>query len=133
MCGSATVDVDMLYRHTEYGAGVDRTAPYIAAFWRVLRSFTNRQRLRFVKFAWGQERLPTTDRGFEAGNVRMLVKAWPRKPPGSPPTDTYLPLADTCFFNIALPPYSSEAIMRKQLLAAISADWGLDGDEVQGH
>lgn len=127
VCGSAKVDVDMLRRHTEYGTDVDRTAAYIRNFWSVLRSFSHQQRLRFVRFAWGQERLPSTDRDFQEGNVRMLIKAWPQRNCSSP-IDTYLPLADTCFFNIALPPYSSEEVMRRQLLTAISGDWGLDGD-----
>ena len=96
-----------------------------------------KNKARGLKHIAGTPRKMAPTRGETERNQTLLgpavLKAWPRKPPGSPPTDTYLPLADTCFFNIALPPYSSEAVMRKQLLAAISADWGLDGDEVQGH
>jgi hypothetical protein len=36
--------------------------------------------------------------------------------------------ADTCFFNVELPRYSSLEVMRKQLTLCISIASGLDGD-----
>lgn len=36
--------------------------------------------------------------------------------------DKYLPRADTCFFNLELPNYSSKEVLKKQLLLAISFD-----------
>ena len=34
-------------------------------------------------------------------------------------TDAMLPIAHTCFFQIELPPYSSDEVMRQRLLTAI--------------
>jgi len=36
--------------------------------------------------------------------------------------DQALPKADTCFFNIDLPDYSSKAIMREKILLAVNLD-----------
>mgnify|MGYP003907706613 CR=1 FL=1 len=36
--------------------------------------------------------------------------------------DQRLPKADTCFFNFELPSYSSKAVMKRQILFAISFD-----------
>ena len=45
--------------------------------------------------------------------------------------DDALPHADTCFFNVEIPAYSSDAVMKSRLLTAISADWGMGGDQQQ--
>jgi hypothetical protein len=44
--------------------------------------------------------------------------------------DMRLPTADVCFFNLELPNYSSEHVLKKQLLKAITFGGGLDADEV---
>lgn len=36
--------------------------------------------------------------------------------------DQALPRADTCFFNIELPDYSTKAIMREKILLAVNLD-----------
>lgn len=36
--------------------------------------------------------------------------------------DLALPKADTCFFNIELPDYSTQAIMKEKLLLAVNLD-----------
>ena len=132
VAGSPDVDVDMLARHTQYAGGATATSPHIKAFWRVLREdFTPEQRRRFVKFAWGQSRLPPSDAAWEAGGLRLLIKS-----PASASRargrniDGRLPRADTCFFNVELPPYSSYEVMRRQLNVVVSLDAGLDGDVV---
>lgn len=52
--------------------------------------------------------------------------------PSDASVDQLLPKADTCFFNIMLPAYSSLDVMRARLTAIVSMDvWGMDGDEVE--
>jgi hypothetical protein len=63
LCGRPLVDVKLLRRHTQY-SGVDAEAPHIAWFWTVLEELDQPQRRQFVKFAYAQERLPTTDAEF---------------------------------------------------------------------
>lgn len=43
--------------------------------------------------------------------------------------DRAFPQADTCFFHLWLPPYSSRAVMERMLLYVITQDCGLDADE----
>ena len=114
VCGEATIDVDLLQRHTKY-SGVESSAPHIRYFWNVLRSFDEKDRRKFVRFAWAQDRLPANDKEFEKSHTRMLIKSAPYSQP-----DKALPRADTCFFNIEIPAYTSEEVMRKQLHFAIS-------------
>lgn len=75
LCGSRDIDIDLLRRHTEYSGGVDENSPHIKFMWKVLEDFTQEQRRRFVEFAYAQERLPSSDAGFDAyPKIRMLIK-----------------------------------------------------------
>ena len=47
--------------------------------------------------------------------------------------DGALPRADTCFFNLELPLYSSAAVLKDRLLTAIRSDVdSLDADRLEG-
>lgn len=106
-----------LQRHTEY-SGVSPTSPHIIYFWQVLQSFDQEQRRAFVRFAWAQERLPTDDLAFTRRNTRMLIKPYT----GTANPDKAFPKADTCFFNLMLPEYTTPNTLRTQLLTAIYTD-----------
>ena len=86
----------------------------------------NPLRRRFIKFAWGQKRIPSSDREWNEKGARLLLKASTKS--GNP--DMLLPTADTCFFNVELPKYSSFEVMKHQLDIALSSDWGLGGDDI---
>lgn len=43
--------------------------------------------------------------------------------------DNSLPKTYTCFFNLELPNYSSQAILKQKFLIAINMCEGLDGDD----
>ena len=93
--------------HTIY-EGWSENHPVVQRFWRVIRDFSNKDRSQFLRFAWGRSRLPKSN-------------PWPRpfKLKYSEAGDEMLPIAHTCFFQLELPQYSSDAIMRKRLLVAI--------------
>lgn len=42
--------------------------------------------------------------------------------------DLHLPKAQTCFFSMSLPPYSSKEIMREKILYAIKNSPNMDAD-----
>lgn len=47
--------------------------------------------------------------------------------------DLALPKADTCFFNIELPDYSTKAIMKQRILLAVNLDSvSINADENNG-
>ena len=93
-CGSATIDVALLQRHTEYSGGLSESAPHIAWFWRALREMTDAQRRQFVAFAYAQERLPADDAAFNSfPSTRMLLK--PGRLVEGADIDHQLPHSDT--------------------------------------
>eukprot|EP00455_Lapot_gusevi_P006094 TRINITY_DN125_c0_g1_i7.p1 TRINITY_DN125_c0_g1~~TRINITY_DN125_c0_g1_i7.p1 ORF type:complete len:540 (-),score=231.22 TRINITY_DN125_c0_g1_i7:115-1734(-) len=129
VCGRPTVDLDLLRRHTQY-SGVTPDAPHILYFWRVLQSFNQENRRRFIRFAWAQERLPADDQEFRLSHTRLLIKA---SVAGGDP-DTRFPKADTCFFNVELPAYSSEEILRSRLIYAMqTTSMNADDEAVDLH
>jgi len=129
VCGDKDINLELLKRHTEYGGGLTASSPRVINLWTVLADFTQHQRRRFVKFAYAQERLPTSDAGFHAyPRIRMLIK--PSKPPKAGGSqDAMLPHADTCFFNVELPDYSSLEVMRERLTTLVEMEWGMSGDD----
>ena len=107
-------------RHTIYSGGFTEDCEVIKNFWDVLNSLQESQKLMFVKFCWGQERLPANDKEFEKiQTTRFMVKMM-NSSTGNP--DDPLPKADTCFFNLEIPNYSSAEIMREKILIAITTD-----------
>ena len=74
-----------------------------------MKELTNKDRALFLRFTWGRSRLP------------KVTNEWPRpfKLCHKENSDEMLPVAHTCFFQLDLPEYSSDAIMRERLLVAI--------------
>eukprot|EP01097_Dermamoeba_algensis_P004685 TRINITY_DN3023_c0_g1_i1.p1 TRINITY_DN3023_c0_g1~~TRINITY_DN3023_c0_g1_i1.p1 ORF type:complete len:103 (-),score=31.78 TRINITY_DN3023_c0_g1_i1:209-517(-) len=75
-----------------------------------------------------RERLPSDDQEFFRTRTRMLVKPFSGK--GNP--NHSFPKADTCFFNIMLPEYTSQTVLREKLLFAINNTDSMDADQPQG-
>jgi hypothetical protein len=126
-CGRPHIDVALLRRHTEY-SGLTGEEPYVQWLWEILTEFSQPLRRKFIHFVWARERLPRSDRAFKSASgrvIRMMVKAGTHVV-GNP--DLFLPKSDTCFFNLQLPAYTSLAVMRKQLVTAITYSSGMDGD-----
>lgn len=117
--GKRYVDHELLSRHTEYGAGLSATDQVVTWFWEILGEMPQEQRRMFIQFCYAQSTIPANDEEFERRMVRFQIKPAPR---GAGNPDQRLPKADTCFFNFELPKYSSKAIMKRQILYAVSAD-----------
>ena len=130
VCGKPYIDLDLLKRHTEY-SNVSADAAHIKFFWQVLEEWNQEDLRKFIKFAWAQERLPSSDEGFQRGShkVRMLIKNVVLDNKQNP--DHRFPKADTCFFNLELPPYSSVKIMREKLNIVINMSGAIDADDRQ--
>ncbi|KRX01353.1 HECT-domain-containing protein [Pseudocohnilembus persalinus] len=130
VCGKKDVDLQLLKRHTNYSGDLNENSQLVNYFWEGLEEFTNEQRLRFVKFCWGQERLPNNDIEFERNQIRFMLKPSMNKNQNQKIQDQLLPKADTCFFNLELPNYSSKEILKQRLLIAISfGSDAIDGDQ----
>jgi len=115
--GQPFIDIALLKRHTQYSQ-IEATSPVVLHFWEVLNEFDQKMRRKFVRFAWAQERLPADDAEFARSGTRMLIKPYQ----GSSNPDNAFIKADTCFFNVSIPNYSSKAVLLRQMLIAIEMD-----------
>ena len=118
ICGNNIIDFNLLKKHTHYSGSMNEGSQLVKNFWETLYSFNNADKQRFIKFCWGQERLPSTSQEFENAHIRFMIK--PALHEGS--QDGFLPRADTCFFNFELPNYSTLEIMKEKILLAIHTD-----------
>ena len=64
VCGSPSIDIDLLKSATEY-MGYSYSDEPIQMLWRILEGFTQEDRRMFLKFTWGRSRLPLTLAGFK--------------------------------------------------------------------
>lgn len=114
--GSRDIDVGVLRANTEYSPSEFGCSPVVASLWRVLQAFGPDDLRAFVRFACGQERLPVE-----------RIRPFPMKVlnvcrPGcytQEQVDGDFVHADTCLFTVHLPSYSSDLVMRRQLLESI--------------
>jgi other hect domain ubiquitin protein ligase E3 len=118
VCGKNKIDFDLLRKHTVYKAPFESESEVINNFWEALNEFSDADQLKFVKFCWGQERLPSTDHEYAVNQIRFMIK--PISFSGN--QDGMLPRSDTCFFNLELPKYSSKSVLKERILLAINTD-----------
>jgi len=136
ICGTPDVDLNLLKKHTRYRAGVQPSDQHVQYFWKVLEEFSPFERSLFLRFAWGRERLPPENEFNEEMKIFPNNKVKVNPNPKSVALtqnqgtahDTQLPHADTCFFNVTLPAYSTQKLMKEKLLIAITNTISMDGD-----
>eukprot|EP01119_Soliformovum_irregulare_P010330 TRINITY_DN2538_c2_g1_i6.p1 TRINITY_DN2538_c2_g1~~TRINITY_DN2538_c2_g1_i6.p1 ORF type:complete len:2218 (-),score=665.69 TRINITY_DN2538_c2_g1_i6:11-6022(-) len=123
VCGRPGIDLDMLEKHTEY-CSVNSTDRHVQDFWQVMRSFTAEEQALFLRFVSGRSRLPPENEFTTPFKLHAFTKA------SDGYEDGFLPEAQTCFFSLALPSYSSQQIMKERLLYAINTCKEIDTDFV---
>ena len=87
--------------------------------WEILDDMSEEDKVLFMIFVSGRSRLPanpTSDL-----NQRFQIMKMDQPVDG-------LPTAQTCFFQLRLPPYTSKAIMAKRMLYAINHCRTIDAD-----
>jgi len=114
--GKPVIDINLLKRHTKLNPAFNDNTPVIRYFWQVLHSMTQEERMKFIRFVYAQERLPLDDQEFIRTGTKMLIKPYQGK---STNPDNCFPRADTCFFSLSLPEYSSPEILKDKLLSAM--------------
>lgn len=120
VCGSKTMDVDMLRRHTEY-QGFSENDPTIQYFWQVLNTMDAAEHQAFLRFTWGRSRLPVRE-----SDWRRPMKI-AQQGGGSP--DHRMPVSHTCFFKIDLPAYTNPESLAEKIRYAIFNCRAIDGDD----
>jgi hypothetical protein len=120
--GNSQVDVELIRRCTEY-EDILPTSETVKFFWEVLTEMSNEEKTEFLRFVSARSRLPTSAQelsiNFKLQGAQGAAKETP---------DKYLPHAQTCFFSLSWPSYSSKEIMREKLLYAIKNSPNMDAD-----
>lgn len=117
VCGSEKVSIDMLKKVARYRE-VEPSDPLVMWLWSVLESFTNEERILFMRFVSGRSRLPTNASDI---SQRFQIVKVDREA-------NSLPTAQTCFFQLRLPSYSSPETLAERLRYAINNCRSIDLD-----
>jgi len=131
VCGVSEVDVALLRRHTEY-SGCSESDAHVQFFFTALEELAPEDRSKFISFSYAQQRMPSSDAEFttRSGNkIRLLIKSAPHRP--GQKDDARFMTADTCFWNVSLPRYSSLSVTRRMLGQVLALSSGMDADAPQ--
>lgn len=116
--GVSEIDVDEWQAHTKYQgyAATDETIQY---FWKVVRNFDHANLVKLLLFVTGSARLPIGGfkglRGLHGVTLFTIQKQYPIKRDA-------LPVAQTCFNTLILPPYDSEEVLKGKLTLALEQE-----------
>ena len=122
VCGDPNFDIDLLKRKTIYVSVLPQDQ-HILMFWEVLDEFSAKEKALFIRFVWGRSQLPRESEFTQP----FQLQAFPSQAQNQ---DDLLPSAQTCFFSLSLPKYSSKDIMNTRLLYAITTCREIDSDFV---
>ncbi|XP_017947878.1 probable E3 ubiquitin-protein ligase HERC1 isoform X3 [Xenopus tropicalis] len=117
VCGMPEISVDVLKKVVRYRE-VDEQHQLVQWFWQTLEEFSNEERVLFMRFVSGRSRLPANTADISQRFQIMKVDR---------PHDS-LPTSQTCFFQLRLPPYSSQPVMAERLRYAINNCRSIDMD-----
>ena len=120
ICGSSDIDLDLLKSMTEYADGYEEENEIIQYFWESLNEMNSKQLSLFLSFVSACERLPRSQSDF---TMPFTIKKC-----SNPNPNERLPTAQTCFFELKLPAYTSKKICFQQIVTAIENSPMMDGD-----
>ena len=124
VCGKKTVDIELLEKNTVIAPELEKKDYLVKWVWEIVKEFTEEERIQFVKFCYAQERLPYTQEEYDQKQIQFSIKF------NANFQKNGLPRADTCFFFLILPDYTSKEIMKKMISIAIKMDnVGMNGDK----
>jgi len=117
VCGSQQVNVDTLKKISRYRE-VPANDSRIKWLWEILSLFTTDEIVSFLRFVSGRSRLPA--------NLNDIPHKF--QIVGSEKPIDGLPTAQTCFFVLRLPPYTTKKVMADKLRYAIQNCRAIDTD-----
>ncbi|XP_071965475.1 probable E3 ubiquitin-protein ligase HERC1 isoform X2 [Antedon mediterranea] len=117
VCGMPDIAIPMLKRVVRYRE-LDENHHLIKWLWKTLEEFSNEERILFMRFVSGRSRLPSNIADI---SQRFQIMRVDRGADG-------LPTAQTCFFQLRIPPYSSQAMMAEKMRYAINNCRSIDMD-----
>ncbi|KAG5885881.1 hypothetical protein JTB14_019144 [Gonioctena quinquepunctata] len=117
VCGMSQISIMILKKIVRYRE-LDENHQLVQWLWNILENFTDSERVLFMRFVSGRSRLPANladvSQRFQVMKVDKPVNG--------------LPTAQTCFFQLRLPMYTSQEIMAEKLLYSINNCKSIDMD-----
>ncbi|XP_018324237.1 probable E3 ubiquitin-protein ligase HERC1 isoform X2 [Agrilus planipennis] len=108
VCGLPHISIASLKKIVRY-RDLDENHQLVQWLWNILGNFTNAERVLFMRFVSGRSRLPANladlSQRFQIMKVDRALNS--------------LPTAQTCFFQLRLPPYSTQEVMAEKLKYSI--------------
>ena len=128
VCGKKDIDIDLLRQNTKLSNDLKEDSKEVRWLWEILSEITPEEKIKFIKFCWAQERLPTSNEEYVKNQIAFTIKY-----NKDDKNKNGFPRADTCFFNLELPNYTAKNIMKKNLLIAIGLDNNsMNADKITG-
>ena len=128
VCGKKDVDIELLKQNTKLSSELKEDSKEVRWLWEILNEMTPEEKIKFIKFCWAQERLPTSNEEYVKNQIAFTIKY-----NKNDKNKNGFPRADTCFFNLELPNYTAKNIMKKNLLIAIGLDNNsMNADKITG-
>ena len=128
VCGKKDVDIELLKQNTKLSSDLKEDSKEVRWLWEILNEMTPEEKIKFIKFCWAQERLPTSNEEYVKNQIAFTIKY-----NKNDKNKNGFPKADTCFFNLELPNYTAKNIMKKNLLIAIGLDNNsMNADKITG-
>jgi len=81
------------------------------------------ERTEFLRFVWARSRMPSSAKDFPMNFKIQGPQGGAKENP-----DLYLPHAQTCFFSLSLPAYTTKEVLKEKLLFAIKNSPNMDAD-----
>jgi hypothetical protein len=113
VCGEPNFNIDWLRKRTVYAPKkFTLESQVIINFWATLASFSSENCRKFLQFAWARSRLPPESDPDATWRMKINIME------NASVHD--LPSAETCFFNVNIPAYTSLEQMSEKLLLSIT-------------
>ena len=126
--GNSSIDISLLKQCTEYEDKLTPDTPLVKYFWEILEEMNNDDRTLFLRFVWARSRMPASLSELSMNFKLQLATHGRGTDDMKSHPDNYLPSAQTCFFSLALPNYSSKEVLKQKLYYAIENSPNMDAD-----
>ncbi|KAK9884642.1 hypothetical protein WA026_007479 [Henosepilachna vigintioctopunctata] len=117
VCGISHISIPLLKKIVRYRE-LDENHQLVQWLWSILEGFSDQERVLFMRFVSGRSRLPANladlSQRFQVMRVDKPING--------------LPTAQTCFFQLRIPSYTSQEIMAERLLYSINNCRSIDMD-----
>jgi len=117
VCGVPDVDIRTLKSCAQFEAPLNAESRVVSYLWRALERFSPKDRVKFLKFVFASSRLPNESMPFRIQLLKTERSA-----------DEFYPNAQTCFFTLKIPDYSSEDTCYERLRYAVNNCVSMDAD-----